>query len=175
MRLAHSFSPLILVASLSAATMAPAQPAAADASATSTPLRHSALPGSGTVETETTDWRRAHDAVGAFPRGHADIVRWEAEQARQGGTTPAAQPPAPATAASDKGPPHEMHHHMPQSMDHSRPQEQKERKAMEMHKNMDTNMHKEMHEKMHKGAPHGMKHPTPPAPKGHQNHQGERP
>lgn len=26
------------------------------------------------------DWRAAHAAVGAFPRGHADIVAWEAAQ-----------------------------------------------------------------------------------------------
>lgn len=35
-------------------------------------------------------WRAANDAVGAFPRGHADILRWERTQA-----PPAAADPAP--------------------------------------------------------------------------------
>ncbi|HEX5783379.1 MAG TPA: hypothetical protein VFY35_01520, partial [Burkholderiaceae bacterium] len=26
------------------------------------------------------DWRQANDTVGQFPRGHADVVRWEAAQ-----------------------------------------------------------------------------------------------
>ena len=36
---------------------------------------------------QPSDWRKANEAVGAFPRGHADVLRWE--QAR---------PPAPAVA-----------------------------------------------------------------------------
>lgn len=41
------------------------------------------------------DWREANDLVGSFPRGHADIVQWEAQQ-RPPATpaTPAAQPAA---------------------------------------------------------------------------------
>ncbi len=39
----------------------------------------------------TDDWKAANDAVGAFPRGHADILRWERQQAP---TTPPAAPPA---------------------------------------------------------------------------------
>lgn len=36
---------------------------------------------------QPSDWRKANEAVGAFPRGHADVLRWE--QAR---------PPAPTVA-----------------------------------------------------------------------------
>ena len=38
-------------------------------------------------------WRRANEAVGQFPRGHADVLRWE--QARQ--------PQAPAASAAAAG------------------------------------------------------------------------
>ena len=27
--------------------------------------------------TQEADWRRANDAVGAFKRGHADVLKWE--------------------------------------------------------------------------------------------------
>ena len=36
-------------------------------------------------------WRTAHDAVAAFPRGHADILAWE----KQFAADPAAAPPQP--------------------------------------------------------------------------------
>lgn len=45
---------------------------------------------------EPQGWREANDAVAAFPRGHADILAWEA---RQG-----AAPAAPASR-------HNHHHH----------------------------------------------------------------
>lgn len=38
------------------------------------------------VDAPLADWRAAHRAVAAFPRGHADIVRWEAGR----GAAPAA-------------------------------------------------------------------------------------
>ncbi|MES2609197.1 MAG: hypothetical protein V4679_03100 [Pseudomonadota bacterium] len=41
------------------------------------------LPG---ADAPLADWRAAHEAVAAFPRGHADIVRWETGQ----GAAPAA-------------------------------------------------------------------------------------
>lgn len=50
------------------------------------------------VETATVAWREAHDAVAATPRGHADIVAWEAH-------TGQAKPPA--------APGHGAHHHAP--------------------------------------------------------------
>lgn len=43
------------------------------------------------ADTPPADWRTAHQAVAAFPRGHADIVRWEAGQ----GPASAGAPPAP--------------------------------------------------------------------------------
>ena len=39
-----------------------------------------------------SDWRAANELVGSFPRGHADIVQWEAQQ--QPPATPAPQPAA---------------------------------------------------------------------------------
>jgi hypothetical protein len=52
------------------------------------------------VIAEVDDWRAANAAVAAFPRGHADIVRWEASQ----------QPIPPAAPAA----PHDHHHgHQP--------------------------------------------------------------
>lgn len=43
------------------------------------------------VEAEATDWKKANAEVGQFPRGHADILKWEAQQG-------AAKPPAGAPA-----------------------------------------------------------------------------
>lgn len=63
---------------------------AIDPAAASLPLRHAALPPSGAVETELTDWRQANAAVAEFPNGHVDILRWEAAQA--GRSTPAPSP-----------------------------------------------------------------------------------
>ncbi|WCM89975.1 hypothetical protein [Acidovorax sp. NCPPB 3576] len=72
------------------------------------------------VEPGSVAWRDAHAAVAATPRGHADIVAWEA---RQGGPSaqaaPAAAPEpadAKATAAaapSQSGHKAHQHHHSP--------------------------------------------------------------
>lgn len=35
------------------------------------------------VEDTVLDWKAANAAVGQFPRGHADLLKWEQEQARQ--------------------------------------------------------------------------------------------
>ena len=51
-----------------------------------------------------TAWRDAHGAVAAFPRGHADILAWEA---RQGG--PSQQPGAGKNPSPN---PSHMHMHM---------------------------------------------------------------
>jgi hypothetical protein len=45
-------------------------------------------------------WRDAHRAVAAFPRGHADILAWEA---RQGAQPPASSAPAPQGAHGGRG------------------------------------------------------------------------
>ena len=47
-----------------------------------------------------TAWRDAHDAVAAFPRGHADILQWEAKQGSAAGDPPLHHPmhmPAPSS------------------------------------------------------------------------------
>lgn len=33
------------------------------------------------VETQSVDWKAANAEVGQFTRGHADLLKWEAEQA----------------------------------------------------------------------------------------------
>lgn len=64
-----------------------ATPAAAaawlDPAAPSRPLHHLPLPYSGAVSYAPQDWRAAHAAVAEFPRGHADVLRWEAAQRTQ--------------------------------------------------------------------------------------------
>lgn len=61
------------------------------------------------------DWRAANAAVGGFPRGHADIVAWEAAQAsaHSSAVTPAL-PAVPALhgdpAAGQPAAPHGAHH-----------------------------------------------------------------
>ena len=47
------------------------------------------------------DWRAAHNAVADVPRGHADIVAWEAAQAR--GSAKAMTPTLPAAATAEHG------------------------------------------------------------------------
>lgn len=107
MRRAHFLAPLIpfglaaLAASSSSvwaqaddgnhppATASPRLTGAIDPAAASLPLRHAALPASGAVETELTDWRKANAAVAEFPNGHMDILRWEAAQAGRTTPTPA--------------------------------------------------------------------------------------
>jgi hypothetical protein len=44
------------------------------------------------VEAGNTDWKKANAQAGQFPRGHADLLKWEAQHAPR----PAA---APASAA----------------------------------------------------------------------------
>lgn len=49
------------------------------------------------VETDTLDWKSANTQVGQFPRGHIDILKWEAAQRKAA---------APATPnAKDTGKP----------------------------------------------------------------------
>lgn len=50
------------------------------AQAPTAPLRHAPLAASGALADGTDDWKAANAAVAQFPRGHADIVRWEAAQ-----------------------------------------------------------------------------------------------
>ena len=71
---------VLLVLALSAASgsaMTQSAPAPAGAAAPS--------------EVQPPDWRGANDGVGAFKRGHIDILRWEQEQQRLAGTPRGAQ------------------------------------------------------------------------------------
>ncbi|CAB5711724.1 Uncharacterised protein [Delftia tsuruhatensis] len=77
------------------------QPSALDPSAPRLPLRHTALAPSGAVSQEWADWREANAAVAEFPRGHVDILRWEAGQA--GPSVP--PPPAHGTHGAHGGKP----------------------------------------------------------------------
>ena len=40
------------------------------------------------------DWRAANAAVGQFPRGHADLVAWEATEAKAGNAATVSAPPS---------------------------------------------------------------------------------
>ncbi len=99
MRPAHTLSSFVLAACTAAALPVGAQTptsaalrSATDPAAATVLLPHRPLPTSGGIETAKTDWRSAHEAVAAFPRGHADILVWEAAQARAADTPAAAQP-----------------------------------------------------------------------------------
>ena len=96
MRPAHTLSFFLLTACTAAVFPAWAQaPAtlhlATDPAAATAQLHHQALPASGSLETAQTDWRSANEAVSSFPRGHADILDWEAAQARTTSAPAAAQ------------------------------------------------------------------------------------
>jgi hypothetical protein len=97
------WSPLLSLAQASATGDA-AHPNAATA-----PLIHQSLPLQPPLADATPSpqtWRDGHAAVSAFPRGHADIVVWEAQQQK------AQKPNLGATPTSShlQAPPHhEMH------------------------------------------------------------------
>ena len=85
---------------------------AADPQAPTAPLFYLELP-SPAPETPAPSWRQAHDAVGEFPRGHADILAWEASAT----TPPGAhaqhqQPSGPAAEAGKAAHPHKPMHSM---------------------------------------------------------------
>ncbi len=100
MRLAHPLPSFVwAVCAATLAGWAQAQslpPSAADPDSAAVAVLHTPLPASGTLAPAETDWRSANAAVAAFPRGHADILAWEAAQARAA----AAPAPAPAPAAA---------------------------------------------------------------------------
>ena len=56
-------------------------------------------------------WREAHDAVAAFPRGHADILAWEQQQAAKPPVTPAS--PRPSGHGAQPAMPAHQHQHQP--------------------------------------------------------------
>lgn len=67
-------------------------------------LVHKALPPTQAVQPAATPWRSAHETVAEFPRGHADIVAWEARHS----TSAAPVAPTPPVAGHQHG-----HHHYP--------------------------------------------------------------
>lgn len=64
----------------SSAAPAPAAHGWLDPAAPVRPLLHLALPPGAAVVDVVQDWRAANAAVAEFPRGHADVLRWEAAQ-----------------------------------------------------------------------------------------------
>lgn len=76
--LTHAQSPQDRASSMPPAT---ALASALDPAAPQLPLHHTSLPASGAIAQEWADWREANAVVAQFPRGHMDILRWEAEQA----------------------------------------------------------------------------------------------
>lgn len=69
-------------------------------------LVHTPLPSSGTIVASPQDWRAAHAAVAEFPRGHADVVRWEAAQKTEphAGAAPATTVPSTGQAVQTAHP-----------------------------------------------------------------------
>lgn len=59
------------------------------------PLRHQAMALSGTIVPQPGDWKEANAAVAAFPRGHADVIRWEKAQATPQGQPTGKKPASP--------------------------------------------------------------------------------
>lgn len=103
------WSPVLALAQVTPAVDA-AHPDAATA-----PLIHQSLPFQPPLADATPtpqSWRDAHTAVSAFPRGHADIVAWEAQY--QSATTQVGVPP---TSTSPQAQPHPgMHPGSPSRM-----------------------------------------------------------
>lgn len=63
------------------------------------------------VEEGSVEWKQANAEVGQFPRGHADLLKWEEAQGVQRGAAtqppPAATAPAPARPDASGGQPHQ--------------------------------------------------------------------
>lgn len=94
MRLPLPAALLAALAPMLASAADPADPAVA----VPAPAYRSAFEGVPTgVEEGTVDWKKANADVGQFPRGHADILKWEQGQ---GGAAPAVAPSATPTPAA---------------------------------------------------------------------------
>lgn len=91
-------------AAMAAALSAPAYAAdPADPAAPVPPLAYrSALPAPTDLAEPVVPWAQANQEVARFPRGHADLVRWEQRQQRESSTPPA----APAAPEDAHGPAH---------------------------------------------------------------------
>ena len=74
-----------------AQSSAPPKPAAVLDAATPVAAPHyESLPVSAKIVEQIGDWIAANTAVAQFPRGHADVLRWEKSQAAQ---KPSPEPP----------------------------------------------------------------------------------
>lgn len=109
--------PSLPAAALAALACVAAAEPAADPAAPAPPIRYQSVldPAPRGVEEGNVPWRAANAAVAEFPRGHIDLLKWEA---RQGEARPASAPPAPAAPAATPsapaaGPAHAPHggHH----------------------------------------------------------------
>lgn len=78
---------------------------ALDPAAPSRALHHTSLPASGSLVAQPGDWRTANAAVADFPRGHADVLRWEAAQAPHAAAPQPAAVTQAATAPTASSPP----------------------------------------------------------------------
>ena len=108
MRIAHSLIPwgALVLATATPWVQAQTSPPVPTASSTQAdwlspaadtlPLQHPALPASGGVETTNTPWAEANAAVAAFPRGHADVLRWETAERAAAAAAATATPAMPA-------------------------------------------------------------------------------
>ncbi|MEG1735898.1 MAG: hypothetical protein RR283_12665 [Comamonas sp.] len=114
MRQAHSlFFPLLATALLgasltaqaaassSSSSAAPARPAVFDPSAPTAALQHQALQAGAAIVSQTGDWKAANAAVAEFPRGHADVLKWEKSPA--GATGQSADQAMPAHGRHQHG------------------------------------------------------------------------
>lgn len=110
---------LVLLAASAAVAQAPHTARAFNAAypdAPTAPLQYAApeatLPGLAQLPTPQ-GWKDANSAVGQFPRGHADIVRWEARHNDYPhATQPAGQSAVAAESAPDHRQPSRHGHHV---------------------------------------------------------------
>jgi hypothetical protein len=91
-----------LAAALAALALPAAAERAADPDAPVPRIAYrSVLPAPSTPAEADVPWRQANGQVGRFPRGHADLLKWEELQER--GATPQRAPAAPADAIHRHG------------------------------------------------------------------------
>lgn len=70
-----------------------------DPDASTLALQHRPLAAGAAIVNQPGDWKAANAAVGEFPRGHGDVLRWEKSQGNASG------------AAPDSGASAHQHHH----------------------------------------------------------------
>ena len=90
----------VLAAAVAAALppLAVAAEASDPAAPATPPAYRSVLPAPTDLAEDPVPWKQANQDVARFPRGHADVLRWEERQEREARTapaTPAARPEDP--------------------------------------------------------------------------------